>query len=72
MLTEQKDGLIKTFGEIDRQWKQTIPLKEDGLKYKNKINGSFSLFEFKETISNYFNCVSYYHYYGRALVNLNC
>lgn len=67
----RKEGLRKSFKEVDRQWQQTVLLEKNGLKYKNKISGSFVLFNLEETITNYFRCVSYNHYRGRALVNLS-
>lgn len=67
----RKEGLIKTFREIDRQWEQTIVLKKNGLEYQNKINGPFSLFDLEEIISADSKCVSRYRYRSRALVNLS-
>lgn len=69
----QKEGFKKALQEIDQEWKQTILLEKDGLKYENKASGSFSSFELKETIvipNNYLKRFSYCTYRGRALVSL--
>lgn len=71
IISLRKEGLINSFKEIDKQWKQVIILEKNGLKYENKISGQFSLFEMEESVSDYFKTVSYYCYRGRALVNLS-
>lgn len=70
IISLQKQGLIKTFWEMGQRWEQMISLSDSGFKYENKTSGSFSLFDLEETTTNYFRCVSYHRYRGRALVDL--